>query len=117
MPSRPKCPLEEEEVKVEETTEEKEETKSKIEEEETTLQAQVEGAEIKIRTKAKATASMVEKIKHMDKGMKNPKSNVITVKKMAIMPMNVGRNRVTWVVDPVLTSLNKISVKKNCFSM
>ena len=33
MPSRPKCPLEEEEVKVEETTEEKEEAEAKTEEE------------------------------------------------------------------------------------
>ena len=73
------------------------------------------GAAIKIITKAKATASKVEKIKHMDKGMINPKSNVITVKNMAIMPMNVGRNRVTWVIDPVLILLRKISVKKNYF--
>ena len=40
----------------------------------------VEGETIKIRTKAKAAASKEEKIKHMDKGMINPKSNVITIK-------------------------------------
>ena len=68
----------------------------------------MEEAAIKIRTKAKAIASKVDKIKHMDKGMINPKSNVITVRSMAIMPMNVGRNRVTWVIDPVLILLKKI---------
>ena len=70
---------------------------------------------MKIRTKAKATTSNVDKIKHMDKGMVNPKSNVITVRSMGIMPINVGINRVTWVIDPVLTLLRKISVKKSCF--
>ena len=75
----------------------------------------MEGATIKIRTKAKAAASKVDKIKHIDKGTINPKSNVIIVKNMAIMPMNVGRNIVTWVIDPVLTSLKRISVKKNFF--
>ena len=59
MPSRPKCPLEEEEVKADKNTEEKEETEVKMEEEETTLQ--VEGAAIKIRTNAKAATSKVEK--------------------------------------------------------
>ena len=113
MPSRPKFPLEEEEVKVEETTEEKEEAEVKTEEEETTLQ--VEGAAIKIKTKANTIASKVEKIKHMDERMENPKSNVITVRSMAIMPMNVGRNRVTWVIDPVLILLKKISAKISCF--
>ena len=114
MPSRPKCPLEKEEVKVEETTKEKEEAEAKTEEE-TTLQIQVEGEEIKIRTKAKATANRVDKINHMDKDMINPKSNVITVRSMAIMPMNVGRNRVTWVIEPVLILLRKISIKKIYF--
>ena len=90
MLSRPKFPLEEEEVKAEEATEEKEDAEAKIEEEETTLQ--VEGTTIKIRTKAKAVANKVDKIKHMDKGMINPKSNVITVKSMTIMPTDVGRN-------------------------
>ena len=115
MPSRPKCHLEEEEVKAEETTKEKEEAEAKIEEEETSLQIQVEGAKIEIRTNAKEVANKVEKIKHMDKGMINPKSNVITVRSMAIMPMNVGRNRVTWEIDPVLILLKKISIKKTYF--
>ena len=114
MPSRPKCPLEEEEVKAEETTEEKEEAEAKTEEG-TTLQIQVEGETTKIRTKAKAAASKEDKIKHMDKGMINPKSNVITVRIMGTMSMNVGRNRVTWVVEPVLILQNKISVKRICF--
>ena len=99
MPSRPKFPLEEEEVKEEENTKEKEEEEAKIEEEEVALQILREGAAIKIRTKAKATASKVDKIKDMDKGMINSKSNVITIRSMAIMPMSVGRNRVTWVID------------------
>ena len=51
----------------------------------------------------------------MDKGMKNPMSNVITVKNMGIMPMNVGRNRMTWVIDPVSILLEKISGKISCF--
>ena len=115
MPSRPKCPLEEEEVKAEENTEEKEEAEEKIEEEEATLQIQVEGAATKIKNKAKAIANKVEKIKHMDKGMINPKSNFITVRSMAIMLMNVGRNKVTWVIGPVLILLKKISIKRSCF--
>ena len=75
----------------------------------------MEGATIKIRTKAKVASSKVDKIKHMDKGMINPKSNVITIRSMPIMPMNVGRNIVTWVIDPVLILQKKISFKKNCF--
>ena len=114
MPSRPKCPLEEEEVKAEENTEENEEGKSK-KEEETTLQILVEGATTKFRIKAKVAANKVEKIKHMDKGMINPKSNVITVRSMAIFPMNVGRNRVTLVIYPVLILLKKILVKRIFF--
>ena len=108
MPSRPKCPLEEEEVKEKETTEEKEEAEAKTEEEEIALQILMEGASTKIRTKVKAVASKVDKIKHMDEGMKNPKSNVITVGSMGIMSMNVGRNKVTWVIDLMLTSLKKL---------
>lgn len=94
MPSRPKCPFEEAEVKAEKTTEEKEEAEAKTKEE-TTLQIQVEGATIKIRTKAKASSNKVEKIKYMDKGMINPNSNIITIISMTIMPMNVERNRMT----------------------
>ena len=102
MPSRPKCPLEEGDVKTDQTTEEKEEAEAKTEEE-TTLQVLVEGETTKLKIKAKATTKKVDKIKHMDKGMINPKSNVITIRSMGIIPMNVGRNKVTWVIDPVLT--------------
>ena len=59
----------------------------------------MEGAAKKVRIKAKVASNKVEKIEHMDKGMINPKSNVITVRSMGIMPMNLGRNKVTWVVD------------------
>ena len=108
MPSRPKCLLEEEEVKAEQTRKEKEEVESKIEDEETTLEIQVEGVATKIRTKAKAATNKVEKIKQMDKGTINHKPNVITVRSMVIMPMNVGRNRMTWVIDPVPTLLKRL---------
>ena len=73
MPSRPKCPLEEEEVKADQTTEEKLEAEARTEEEERSLQIQMEGAATKIKTKAMAAPNKVEKIKHMDKGMINPK--------------------------------------------
>ena len=108
MPSRPKFTLEEEEVKADQTTEEKVQVEGRKEEEEEALQVEVEGAATKIRIKSKATANKVDKIKHIDKGMINPKSNVITVGSMGIMPMNVGRTRVTWVIDPVLILLNKL---------
>ena len=115
FPSRPQCPLEEEEIKAEENTKGKEEVEAKIEEEKTNLQILMEEAAIKIRTKAKASANKVEKIKHMDKGMINPKSNVITIRSMENMPMNVGRKRVTWVIGPVLVLQKKISVKRIFF--
>ena len=106
--------MEEEEVKEKETTEEKVEAEAKIEEE-TTLQILVEGAAIKIRTKAKETTNKVEKFKHMDKGMINPNSNVITVRSMGTMPINVGRNGVTWVLDPMLILQKKTLAKRTCF--
>ena len=74
IPSRPKCPLEEEEVKADETTKEKVEAEARTEEEEAAQKIQMKGAVIKIKTKAKAVANKVEKIKHMDKG--NDKSKV-----------------------------------------
>ena len=92
MPSKPKFPLEEEEVKAKGNVEAKEEVEAKTEEEETTLQILMERATIKIRTKAKEAISKEDKIKQMDKGMINPKSNVITIISMAIMPINLGRN-------------------------
>ena len=47
-------------------------------------------------------------MKYMNKVMINPKSNVITVISMGTMPMNVGRNKVTWVIDSVLTLLKRL---------
>ena len=74
-----------------------------------------EGVEIKIRTKAKVATSKVDNNMLMEKGMTNPMSSVIIVKNMGIMQMNVGRSRMIWVIDPVQTSLEKISAKINCF--
>ena len=51
-----------------------------------------EEAAIQIRTKDKAVINKVENIMLKDEGMKNPMSNVITVKNMGTMPMNVGRS-------------------------
>ena len=91
MLSRHKCLLVDVEVKEDETTKEEEKTHNEVEE--TTLQAQVEGETTKIKVKAQA------RVKHKDKGMINPKSNVIIVKSMGIMPMNVERNKMKWVID------------------
>ena len=55
----------------------------------------MEGATIKIRTKAKVAASKEEKIKHMDKGMINLKSNVIITRNMGTMPMNIRKIKMT----------------------
>ena len=115
MLSRPRFTLEEEEVKAYQNIEEEVEVEAITDEEETTLQVQVEGVATKIRTKARETTKKVGKIKYMDKGMINTMSNVITVRSMGTMPMNVERNRVTWVIDPVLTLLKKLKVKKICF--
>ena len=93
MPSRPRCILEEEEVKVEETREE--EAKAKTEEEETAQQMLKEGAAIKIRTKAKAAASKVDTNMLQDKGMTNQMSNVIIAKIMGTIPMSVGKIKMT----------------------
>jgi len=90
MPSRPRCPLEEEEVKGEETREEEAEAKTEVEK--IVQQMLKEQASIQIKTKAKATANKVNNIMLKDKGMKNPMSNVIIVKNMGIMQMNVGRS-------------------------
>ena len=89
-PSRPRCPLEEEEVKEEETKEE--EAEARIEVEGTTHQMHKEEAAIQIRTKAKAAANKEDNIMLKDKGMINPMSNVTIVKNMGIMQMNVGRS-------------------------
>ena len=55
--------------------------------EEAALQAQVEGAAIRIKVKAQANT------KHKEKGMINPKFNVIIVKSMGMMQMNVERKK------------------------
>ena len=89
-PSRPRCPLEEEEVKVEETREEEAEAKTEVEE--TVQQMLKEEAAIQIRTKAKAATNKVDNIMLKDKGMKNPMSNVIIVKNMGTMQMNVRKS-------------------------
>ena len=91
MPSRPRCILEEEEVKAEE----EEETEVKTKEEETTLHIHMEGEAIRIKATAKATASKVDTIMLMDKGMKNLMSNVIIAKNMGTMPMSVGKRKMT----------------------
>ena len=89
-PSRPRCHLEEEEVKAEETREEEEEPNTEAEE--TVQQTFKEEAAIQIRTKVKAAANKEDNIMLKDKGMKNAMSNVIIVKNMGITQMNVGRS-------------------------
>lgn len=93
MPSRHKYHL----VKVEEEEYHmlEEEEEAHIEVEEATLQAQVEEAAIKIWVKAQA------KIKHKVRGMINLKSNVITVRSMFIMKINVERSNMTLVTNQV----------------
>ena len=90
MPSRPRCPLEEEEVKAEETREEDAEAKPEVEGR--VEQMLKEEATIQIKTKAKVAVKKVDNIMLKDKGMKNPMSNVIIVKNMGIMQMNVGKS-------------------------
>ena len=72
MPSKPICILEEEEVK----EEEEEEAEAKTKEEGTTLHIHMEGATIKIKAITKATTNKVDTNMLMEKGMKNPMSNV-----------------------------------------
>eukprot|EP00253_Pinus_taeda_P023803 PITA_23803 len=66
MSSRPRCPLEEEEVKEGETREEEEKAKTEVEE--TVQQMFKEEAAIQIRTKAKVAANKVDNIMLKDKG-------------------------------------------------
>jgi len=82
--------LEEEEVKADETREKESEAKTKVEG--IVQQMLKEEAKIQIRTKAKVAINKVDNIMLKDKGMKNPMSNVIIVKNMGIMPMNIGRS-------------------------
>ena len=55
----------------------------------------MEGATVKIRATANATASKVDTNMRMDKGTKNPMSNVIIARNMGTMPMNVERSKMT----------------------
>ena len=82
--------MEEEEVKADETREKESEAKTKVEG--IVQQMLKEEAKIQIRTKAKVAINKVDNIMLKDKGMKNPMSNVIIVKNMGIMPMNIGRS-------------------------
>ena len=75
------------EVEEDQIIEEQEEVHTEVEE--VALQAQVEGVEIKIQVKSQA------KIKHKVIGMINLKFNVIIVRSMVIMKMNVERSNMT----------------------
>ena len=79
---RPRCLLEEEEVKAKETREEEAEARREVEG--TVQQMLKEEAAIQIRTKAKAAANKEDNIMLKDKGMKNPMSNAIIVTKWAL---------------------------------
>ena len=91
MPSRPRCLLEEEEVKAKE----EEEAEAKTEKEETSLHIHMEGATVRIKVMANATTIKVDTNMLKDKGMTNPMSNVIIAKNMGTMPMNVKRSKMT----------------------
>ena len=89
MPSRHKFHLVKVVVEEDHMLEEEEEAHTEVEE--VALQDQVEGETIKIQVKAQA------KIKHKVRGMINLKLNVITVRSMVIMQMNVDRRNMTLV--------------------
>jgi len=72
-----------------------EEEEAHTEVEESALQAQMEEAAIKIQVKAQA------KIKHKVIGMINLKFNVIIVRSMVIMKMNVERSNMILVTNQV----------------
>jgi len=57
----------------------------------------MEGATVRVRATANATASKVDINTNMlmDKGMTNPMSNVIIARNMGTMPMNVGKRKMT----------------------
>ena len=107
MHSRHKCILVNLEVEEDQTT--KEEEEAHIEVEEATPLAQVEGAAIRIQAKAQA------RIKHKDRGMINLMSNDIIVTSMFIMKINVEIRKMTWVVNLVKISQNKIRTMIMCF--
>ena len=85
-----------------------EEEEAHTEVEEATLQAQVEGAAIKIQVKVQA------KIKHKVIGMINLKFNVIIVRSMVIMQMNVERIKLT-LADKIQTII--LRSLKNIYSL
>jgi len=93
MLSRHKFHLVKVEVEEDDMLEEEEEAHTEVDE--ATLQAQVEGEAMKIQVKAQA------KIKNKVRGMINLKSNVITIRSMVIMKMNVERSNVTLVTNQV----------------
>ena len=84
--SRLRCLLAKEEVEAEKITEVVEEAKTEAT---IILLAQAEGAAIITKMKVQANNKL------MDKGMTNPKSNVIIVRNMGNMPMNVRKSKVT----------------------
>ena len=84
--SRLRCLLAKEKVETEQITEVVEEAKTETE---IILQAQAEGAAIRTNMNVQANSEL------MDKGMTNPKSNVIIVRNMGTMPMNVDKNKMT----------------------
>ena len=93
MPSRLKYHLVKAEVEEDHMLEEEEEAHTEVEE--SALQAQMEEAAIKIQVKAQA------KIKHKVIGMINLKFNVIIVRSMVIMKMNVERSNMILVTNQV----------------
>ena len=96
LPSRHKFHLVKVEVEEYQIIEEEEEAHTEVEE--AALQAQMEGATIKIKVKAQA------KIKHKVKGMINLKFNVIIVRSMVIMQINVERSNMACVANQVKIS-------------
>lgn len=93
MPSRHKYHLVKVEAEEDHMLEEEEETHTEVEE--AALQAQMEETTIKIQGKAQA------KIKHKVKGMINLKFNVITVRSMVTIQMNVERSNMILVTNQV----------------
>eukprot|EP00253_Pinus_taeda_P006110 PITA_06110 len=84
--SRLRCLLAKEKVEAEKLIEVVEEAKIEAD---IIMKAQAEGATIRTKMKVQANNKL------MDKGMTNPKSNVIIVRNMSTMPMNVGKNKMT----------------------
>jgi len=77
--------------------------------EEVAPQAQMEEAEIEIQVNDQA------KIKHKVRGMINLKFNVIIVRSMVIMQMNVERSNMILITNQMLISQEKIIIMIACF--